>query len=611
MVDLRSGDDRPCDSAQMSANKTCNASKSCETQLQQHTVIVLFYKYFVSRNDDDKVKDLLIQQYPEAYIGQLHKFCKDLCVRLSLKGRILIASEGINGTVSADTQETLHHFIDAMETFDLVQAFGLPNGEADFPTTERLFEGIDWKISSTTSSAAEFAILEPFPDLKLSIVKEIISTGGAVSVDDVKVNGGTHLSPAEFHQFMLDHPDAAIIDVRNTFEYAIGHFVHPSTLQPAMNPETVHFSSFDATFCATNADALKDRKVLMYCTGGIRCEKASVMLKQRGVANVFQLSGGIHRYLETYGDSGFFRGKNFVFDQRVAQKPSECGPPQSSRSTSAGASTDNENDGDVVVGKCTGCSAAFDELCGSRVCTVCRDLVLVCPACQSSSSASALRLREYHCARHAAYKSCYFTFLDVFDRDALSQQRDELLQLRDTFLPAAQHKNVRRTLLRQIEKVAARIEALDSGAAVTDRNAPLRCRTCMETSNVCDGRCWGFWKTHAAAAAAAIRLCHPDSDRSCGDDDETPDPIAVGDLVEPGPDWNVLRRGSRIDAASGNLLQGTVMEVKTWGAGGKELDCLVVCWSHDAFQTPLIYRWGVLAINGKRMYDVQRRSTKG
>jgi predicted sulfurtransferase len=560
---------------------TDGSSNEPQDRSQQHTAVVLFYKYFVAQDDG---VPLLIQQFSDHYVGKLQQFCKELCVRLSLKGRILIAPEGINGTVSATDRETLQQFIIHMEAFDLVRDFELVSDDGSFPATECLFQGIDWKLSSKgiVSSKDDSSILEPFPDLKVSIVKEIISTGGTVSVDDVRDKGGTHLSPAEFHQCILDHPDAVIIDVRNTFEHAIGHFVNPSTEQPATNPETVTFSSFDATFCTTNAETLKDKKVLMYCTGGIRCEKASVMLKKRGVVDVSQLSGGIHRYLETYGDAGFFRGKNFVFDQRVAQKPSDCCPQRSTKG------------GDDVVGKCIECSVAFDEICGSRVCTVCRDLVLVCPTCRTT-------LREYHCARHAAWKTCYFTFVDVFDRDELATQHCELLKLRDTFLPASQHKNVRRTLSRQIEKVATRKEMLDAGRATVDRNAPRRCRTCRATNDVCDGRCWGFWKTHAPMSNVEER-----SPR------DKPDVIVVGDQVEPGPDWNELRLGSRFDA-SGNLLHGTVMEIKTWGAGGAERDCVAVCWNQGTdSQTlqPLIYRWGVLALNGQRMYDLQLRLTK-
>lgn len=554
------------------------SSSRCAELPVRHTAVVLFYKYFVPQADGTDF--VLLRQYPDFYVDRLQLFCKRLCGRLGLKGRILIASEGINGTVSADSRDTLQRFIGELEAFDLVSQFGLPDGVDECPASGRLFKDIDWKHSTTGSAdvSSESASSEPFPDLKVSRVSEIISTGGTVTVDAIAVHGGRHLSPTDFHHCLLDYPDAVIIDVRNTFEYAIGHFVNPTTQEPALNPETSKFSFFDATFCATNVAALRNKKVLMYCTGGIRCEKASCLLKMHGVSDVSQLSGGIHRYLEAFGDTGFFQGKNFVFDQRVAQKPSECGPSR-------------EVDANVVVGKCTSCNAAFDDICGSRICTVCRDLVLVCPICQSA-------LREYHCARHQSWNKCFFTFIDIFGRDELAKQHNDLIQLRESFLPAAQHKNVRRTLFRQAIKVAARMEALDTGTAVSDSDAPRRCRTCMETKYVCNGRCWGFWKTYAV---------NVNQERSS---DHSPDPIAVGDLVEPGPDWNELRLGSRVDGATGQLLQGAVMEIKTWGAGSAERDCVAVCWNRTLLQSrqqPLIFRWGVLALNGKRMYDLHLR----
>ena len=124
---------------------------------------------------------------------------------------------------------------------------------------------------------------------------------------------------------------------------------------------------------------------MMYCTGGIRCEKASAMLQKRGVTDVSQLQGGIHRYLETFGQDGYFCGKNFVFDQRVALAPN-------------GSSTTSDNS--KIVGRCVECNCNYDQLSGAVLCSVCRDLVLVCTKCQSN-------LREYHCQLHQS-RQIYF-----------------------------------------------------------------------------------------------------------------------------------------------------------------------------------------------------------
>jgi len=381
-----------------------------------------------------------------------------------------------------------------------------------------LFQGIDWKFSSIKDSIAEIKC-EPFPDLKVVVVREIVGSGHAIRVDDIPKFGGKHLTPEEFHAVLeqgwstssLDDDDddddkkrkeLVVIDVRNQFEYAIGHFVHPSSASAnndrntnyehddnirnqedkvAINPKMVTFASFDTSFCEKNAESLKDKKVLMYCTGGIRCEKASAMLRKRGVQDVSQLSGGIHRYLEQFGSGGFFKGKNFVFDQRVAMEPEDV--DRNEGGDGELTHTDKDQNQNWVVGKCLECKSPFDEISGSRLCTVCRDLVLICRECQQ-------KLREYHCDRHSSWKKCYFTFLEAYDKNELKAQEEVLTKLRDS----TKIKNIRRTLLKQIHKIHDRIKLLESGQGASDKNAPKRCRTCHEEDTMCDGLCWGFWR---------------------------------------------------------------------------------------------------------------------
>lgn len=309
------------------------------------------------------------------------------------------------------------------------------------------------------------------------------------------------------------------------------------------------------------------------------CEKASVMLRRRGVEDVSQLSGGIHRYLETFGNDGYYKGLNFVFDQRVTMKPDPVKPQ-------------NE-----IVGRCVQCSAKFDEICGSRVCTVCRDLVLACPTCQST-------LREYHCRRHSSWKDCYFTFLEMFDVDELKEHIRGIKEVRDVLIPPSSHRNQRRTLTRQIEKVNEHILKLEAGTLTVNKNAPRRCRTCMEPSTICNGRCWGFWKTKN----------DQDEIHKAGTPNEELLPVSVGDTVVPGDHWNPMRLGERTDK-EGKLLQGAVTEVKGW-SGDNAKDCVSVLWEdrvargrNQAKVQPQIYRWGVLALDGTRMYDVRRISS--
>jgi len=336
------------------------------------------------------------------------------------------------------------------------------------------------------------------------------------------------------------------------------------------------------------------------------------MLRKRGVEDVFQLRGGIHRYLEEYGDDGYFQGVNFVFDQRVTVKPSECKIRSPSNNEEITENSSGNKAKDVVVGRCIECESPFHEISGSRVCTVCRDLVLVCPTCQNS-------LREFHCRRHSEWKRSYFTFLDVFNTEELGRQKKLLISLRDeVYVPPSENRNVRRTLSRQIEKVTKRIQELESGAAMTDRNAPRKCRTCSEPTSVCDGCCWGFWRSRQSLWPAVEK-------RKLDSSGQIHLPIAIGDQVEPGPDWYPERLGPKTNSR-GEVLRGVVVEIKPWGAGSEERDCVVVSWSDGGgggesncpaaavekvsrHRRPLrrrIYRWGVLALDGTRIYDVQK-----
>jgi len=230
-----------------------------------HKAVVLFYRYFVTNQIPD-----MFSHHRNFYVDRLEQFQKELCEELGTKGRILLAVEGINGTLSGTTDDVIEEYIVRMKSFHLLQDCGTPGGilpSDNEMADERnfLFRDVDWKKSEVGEDS-----IEPFPDLKISVVKEIVSTGGLVQVDELPQRTGKHLSPKEFHEAMLEsEKPVVLIDVRNTFEYDIGHFVHPTTGAAAMNPEMVTFSSFDSQFCAENAEFLKDKKVLMYCTGGM------------------------------------------------------------------------------------------------------------------------------------------------------------------------------------------------------------------------------------------------------------------------------------------------------------------------------------------------------
>lgn len=237
------------------------------------------------------------------------------------------------------------------------------------------------------------------------------------------------------------------------------------------------------------------------------------------------------------------------------------------------------------MGQCIYCSAKFDQISGSRVCTVCRDLVLVCEKCQKSR-------REYHCKLHLDWKDCYFTFLEVYDKSELKNQLSGLEKLVD----GDRSRNTKRTLRKQITKVEQRIRGLENGSTRVDVNAPRRCRTCREPDSICDGLCWGFWKAHSSTYS---------SNTNC---DKLPT-IEVGERVKVGPDWNPIRLGD-----PNRYKSGSVIQVKSWS--GEEQDCVVVVWDEDDDEDEVcvkiarsranaqIYRFGVMAKDRKRKFDV-------
>lgn len=234
-------------------------------------VILLFYKYI----------DI---EHPE----QIQAWQFELCRKLQLTGRIILAHEGINGTLGG-TQEQANAYIEAMNTHPL-------------------FGDIDFKTSDGGS--------ESFPRLSIKIKEEITRLGVNPRELTVK-DSGTYLTPEEAHELLAQKPDGLVVlDGRNDYEARVGRF------EDAVCPPVRTFREFPE-YIDKNAQQFEGKDVLMYCTGGIRCERASAYLKKKGVArNVYHIKGGIHRYVEKF-PNGFFRGKNYVFDNRMVQKVNE------------------------------------------------------------------------------------------------------------------------------------------------------------------------------------------------------------------------------------------------------------------------------------------------
>lgn len=227
--------------------------------------VAAFYK-FVPVHDISITRERIMDHAKEI---------KEIC------GTILIASEGINATIAAYNLDPFIDFLDA--------ELGIKSGE------------LKYSISSE----------KPFYKFKVRLKKEIITLKQSYS-DPNKVSG-TYVEPSEWNALISD-PDVTLIDTRNYYETKIGVF------KDALDPQLDVFSEFPE-WAQNKLNPKKHKKIAMFCTGGIRCEKASSYLKQTGFEEVYHLKGGILKYLETVpANKSLWEGECFVFDKRVAVK---------------------------------------------------------------------------------------------------------------------------------------------------------------------------------------------------------------------------------------------------------------------------------------------------
>lgn len=227
--------------------------------------VILFYKYVAIADPQ-----------------QLAATQRELCVRLGLKGRVLIAEEGINGTLAGPAAAVSEYI-------------------ATLHAAER-FTDVSMKLSAGDAGT--------FPKLAIKVRPEIVTLGaGALSATQ-----DNQLSPAEWKRRIEEDPDAVLLDVRNRFESDAGKF------EGAVVCDIEHFRELPGY--VGELVPLKNKNVLMYCTGGIRCEKAAALLRSRGFENVYQLHGGIVTYQEQFGNA-HWEGECFVFDQRMTVRIDE------------------------------------------------------------------------------------------------------------------------------------------------------------------------------------------------------------------------------------------------------------------------------------------------
>lgn len=218
---------------------------------------------------------------------------RELCKRLNLKGRIIVSPHGINGTLGGDLNDLKQY-----------------KKEMNVSGT---FRGITYKWSDGTG--------KEFPRLSVKVRPELVAFNAAdeIEVDENGVkNGGKHLKPEALHKLVEEKgEDVVFFDGRNAYEAQVGKF------KDAVVPDTKTTHDFKKELDSGKYDKLKDKQVVTYCTGGIRCEILTSMMKNRGFKDVYQMDGGIVKYGEKFGDDGLWEGNLYIFDNRQTHKFSD------------------------------------------------------------------------------------------------------------------------------------------------------------------------------------------------------------------------------------------------------------------------------------------------
>jgi UPF0176 protein len=270
--------------------------------------VLLFYKYVTIDN-------------PSAYVNVFRM----LCEKHKLQGRALVAEEGINATLEGLTEDT-ERFVKEWKE-------------------DARFSDVKIKRSPGTGTS--------FKKLSVKVREEIVGTKFPKDVDP-RVKTAPHLTPDELHAMYEKGEDFVVVDMRNSYEYASGHFVN--SIDPGMN------ASRELPEKIQELEPIKKKKVVTVCTGGIRCEKMSGYLLHEGFENVYQLDGGMHSYMEKYPE-GHFKGTLFTFDERMVMD--------------FGGNRE-------IIGRCKLCKGTTESYqnCSNAECNM---LFLVCEECTGDS----------------------------------------------------------------------------------------------------------------------------------------------------------------------------------------------------------------------------------
>ncbi len=273
---------------------------------------------------------------------------RTLCEKLGLRGRIIISKHGLNGTVGGELAD-LKAYVHATKAYA--------------PLKDMAFKWSD-------------GVREHFPKLSVKVRDEIVSFGvpDEIQVNDRGVIGaGKHLSPVQVHQLIASRGDEVVFfDGRNTYEAAVGHFKNAVVTGAETTKDFIKELEGD------RYNDIKDRPVVTYCTGGIRCEVLSSLMKNRGFKEVYQIDGGIVNYGEAYGDDGLWEGSLYVFDGRMNLKFSERAKD---------------------IGACIYCAQPTSNYENCAL-TSCNKLVLICEHCLQAHQTCSAACEEQYNARH-------------------------------------------------------------------------------------------------------------------------------------------------------------------------------------------------------------------
>ncbi|PJZ45389.1 rhodanese-related sulfurtransferase [Leptospira brenneri] len=305
--------------------------------------VISFYRYV-------KLEDPII------FRDQLYDAFEDL----GILGRIYLAKEGINAqfSIPVENYETLRSVVDSI------------------PELNQIYfnDAVEDKKES-------------FIKLAIKVRKKIVADGLDDSQFDPS-NVGTHLTPLEFHDALAE-PGVIVVDLRNNYESEVGHF------ENAILPDVGTFRE-ELPLVEDLLSNDKDKKILLYCTGGIRCEKASAYLKYKGFSQVHQLRGGIINYAKAVQDAGLpskFKGKNFVFDDRLGERVTEdiltvcytCGKPSDRHTNCANLGCH------VLIVQCEDCSQTLLNCCSEE----CKNIVLLPEEMQKTLRKENIKNKKY------------------------------------------------------------------------------------------------------------------------------------------------------------------------------------------------------------------------